>query len=160
MSTVRHSRPNANHDYEFLREYSRPPLDARTQRLDTIHPLNPTWRLCRRRASSVEVRGRDSPERDATNQLAKALPRESSSEEEDVVGRRNAYVCDIGDERANDASKQTKCGANERFCRFTSYCTRNDLRRGRRERESENRALPARRRYSRFTFGFTRIQRL
>lgn len=55
----------------------------------------------------MEVRGRDSPEQDATNQLAKALPRESSSEEEEgVVGRRNAYVCDTGDERANDASKK------------------------------------------------------
>lgn len=53
----------------------------------------------------MEVRGRDSPERDATNQLAKALPRESSSEEEGVAGRRNAYVCDIGDERAHDASR-------------------------------------------------------
>lgn len=57
----------------------------------------------------MEVHGRDSPERDATNQLAKALPRESSSEEEDVVvGRRNAYACDIGDERAKDASKQNE----------------------------------------------------
>lgn len=108
MSTVRHSRANANHDYEFLLEYSRPPLDARTQRLDTSHPPNPTSRLCRRRASFVEVRGRDSPERDATNQLAKALPRESSSEEEGVVvGRRNAYVCDTGDE-TDDECKTNK----------------------------------------------------
>lgn len=59
----------------------------------------------------MEVRGRDSPERDATNQLAKALPRESSSEEEDVVGRRNAYARDTGDEK-DDERANDECRTN------------------------------------------------
>lgn len=60
----------------------------------------------------MEVRGRDSPERDANNQLAKALPRESSSEEEDVVRGRNAYVCDTGDETDDERAieEYKKCG--------------------------------------------------
>jgi len=163
MSTGRHLRPNEKHDYEFLREYSRPPLDASTRRLDTSRPPNLTLRLCHRRASFVKVRGRGSPERDATNQLAKAL-REASSDERVLSLRvnidRSICVARVGNETDDESEKDEcqKCATNNEFCRFTSYCTVGDLTRG--TRSSETRASPARRRHSRFTFGFTRIQRL